>query len=323
MPKNRNALIRYQIIDRCLSDVNKTWTLQQIIDEVSDYFLTELGNERGISKRTVEYDLEFMQSSEGYNAPIEKEKVRKEYYWYYTDRKFSITKSPLDRRDTEKLNEALIILKQFEHFPQFQDIEEIILKLQSKAIGTKKNPRNIIQFETNSLAEGNRHLKNLYNYLSKQLAIELVYQPFGKESFNITVHPYLLKEYNNRWFLFGKDDNKKQIQNYALDRILSLEVSNKEFEVDETFDPDVYFKDVIGVSVPEIKVLKRIVLSFKPEQGYYIKTKPIHFSQKVIKDNKKECRIELFLIPNYELNKTIWSFGENVKLISPKSLVIS
>jgi predicted DNA-binding transcriptional regulator YafY len=321
MPATKNALIRYQVIDRCLRDVNSTWTLEQIIDEVSDYLINELAYKKGISKRQIEYDLKFMQSSEGYNAPIENEKAGEKWLWYYSDRKFSITNSPLDKDDADKLNDALIILKQFEHFPQFEDIEEIILKLQSKTIGTKKKPRTIIQFESNPLAEGNRHLKQLYQMILKKIALELLYQPFGKESFKVVVHPYLLKEYNNRWFLFGKNHQSNLIQNFALDRIISFEVSHHDFIRDDLFEPFEYFKDVIGVSVHPTGKPEKVILSFTVEQGNYIRTKPLHHSQKILKDSKKEFHVEINVIPNYELKKLLWSFGDAVKVIEPQNLL--
>lgn len=319
MPVNKNALIRYQIIDRCLRD-NHDWTLEQIIEEVSDYFIHELGNKKGISKRTIEYDLQFMQSSEGYSAPIEKEKVGNKWIWYYTDRKFSITNSPLDKNDADKLNDALIILKQFEHFPQFEDIEEIILKLQSKMVGTKKKPRTIIQFESNPLAEGNKHLRGLYQMVAKKFALDILYQPFGKDAYKVVVHPYLLKEYNNRWFLFGKNNENEFIQNFPLDRIVSYSVSHHDFKEDDRFNPAEYFNDVIGVSIPSNGKTEKIILSFARDQGNYIKTKPLHHSQRILKENKKELQIVLNIIPNYEFKKLLWSFGDSVKIIEPQDL---
>jgi predicted DNA-binding transcriptional regulator YafY len=319
MPVNKNALIRFQIIDRCLRD-SRDWTLEQIVEEVSDFFIHELGNKKGISKRTIEYDLQFMQASEGYHAPIENEKVGNKWIWYYTDRKFSITNSPLDKNDADKLNDALIILKQFEHFPQFEDIEEIILKLQSKMVGTKKKPRTIIQFESNPLAEGNKHLRGLYQMVARRIVLELLYQPFGKDAYKVIVHPYLLKEYNNRWFLFGKNNENGFIQNFPLDRIISYSASHHEFKEDEGFKPVEYFNEIIGVSIPLNGKAVKIILSFISDQGNYIKTKPLHHSQKVLKDNKTELQIELNVIPNYELKKMLWSFGDAVKIIEPKKL---
>ena len=320
MPQNKNALIRYQIIDRCLRDMSREWTLEAIIQEVSDYFITELGNKKGISKRTIEYDLSFMQSSEGYRAPIEKEKAGDKWFWYYTDRKFSITNSPLDKNDTEKLKEALLILKQFENFPQFRELEEIILKLQAKTITNNNTLRPFIQFEKNELAQGNRYLRGLYEVLLKNMAVDVCYQPFGKQERTITMHPYLLKEYNNRWFLVGKNHNSELIGIYPLDRIISFTISNEQFQNDKLFDPDEHFKDIIGMSIPQNQKPGKIILSFTPEQGNYVRTKPFHKSQKILKDNKKEFQIEITVIPNYELRKLIWSFGDAVKIISPTNL---
>ena len=321
MPITKSALIRYQVIDRCLRDVNKQWTLNEIIDEVNEYLVSELGYKKGISKRTIEYDLNFMQSPEGFSAPIEKEKAGENWYWYYTDRKFSITKSPLDRSDAEKLNEALLILKQFENFPQFDEIQEIILKLESKAITSNKKHKSVIQFQTNSLASGNRHLKELYKIVLHKKVLELIYQPFGKPDIKVVVSPYLLKEYNDRWYLIGKNHQNNFIQNFPLDRIKSFEERLMEFKEDSSFDAEDFFKDIIGVSVTQNANPEKIILSFTAEQGNYIRTKPLHSSQRIIKDNKKELQIELTLIPNYELKKLIWSFGDSVKVIKPKNLI--
>ena len=320
MPQNKSALIRYQIIDRCLRDISSEWTLETIIQEVSDYLTTELGQKKGISKRTIEYDLSFMQSSEGYNAPIEKEKVGERWLWYYTDRKFSITNSPLDKNDGKKLKEALIILKQFQNFPQFKEMEEIVLKLESKTITNKDTLRPFIQFEKNELADGNRFLRGLYEVLLKNVAIDMLYKPFDKPERTITLHPYLLKEYNNRWFLVAKSNNSELIGTYGLDRIISYDISNEQFQNDETFDPEEHFKDVIGISIPTDSKPEKIILSFTPEQGNYVRTKPFHSSQKILIDNKKEFQIEITVKPNYELKKLIWSFGDAVKIISQKKL---
>ena len=120
MPKTKNAWMRYRIIDRCLRD-SRDWTLEQIVEEVSNYLIQELGYKKGISKRSIEYDISFMQSSEGFSAPIEKEKHHTQWIWYYRDKKFSITNSPLNKDDVRKLNEALFLLRQFENFPQFAE----------------------------------------------------------------------------------------------------------------------------------------------------------------------------------------------------------
>ena len=82
MPITKSALIRYQIIDRCLRDISKEYTLNAIIDEVNEYLVVELGYHKGISQRTIEYDLQFMASSEGFNAPIEKEKAVGKWFWW-------------------------------------------------------------------------------------------------------------------------------------------------------------------------------------------------------------------------------------------------
>ncbi|MBK7390175.1 MAG: WYL domain-containing protein [Bacteroidetes bacterium] len=150
-------------------------------------------------------------------------------------------------------------------------MEEIVLKLESKTVINCNTVRPLIQFETNNLAEGNRHLRELYKHLSKKSVIKIEYKPFGKEAFTCLISPYLLKEYNNRWFLFGKNHQTDYIQNLALDRIEHIEKESVPFIDDLDFNPEEYFKDVIGVSVTGNQT-EKILLRFNPEQANYVKT---------------------------------------------------
>ena len=154
----------------------------------------------------------------------------------------------------------------------------------------------------------------------KKVALDILYQPFDKKPYRVIVHPYLLKEFSNRWYVFGKNHKTGLIERFGLDRIISFEVSHHDFIEDPSFDPNDFFKDVIGVTVPVNGNPIKIILSFNREQGNYAKTKPLHHSQKILKDTRDELQVELMLIPNYELKKLLWSFGDTVKVLEPKNL---
>ena len=143
------------------------------------------------------------------------------------------------------------------------------------------------------------------------------YQSFNNpEPVQISFSPYHLKEYNNRWFVFGKNAEYDSLINLALDRIIKIEEANTAYEP-SSIDFEEYFEDTIGVSIlpgrePE-KILLRVDISLWP----YIETKPLHGSQKVKARSEEFVDIALELIPNYELESLILHFGEKLEVLEP------
>jgi predicted DNA-binding transcriptional regulator YafY len=323
MPKTKNANVRHNVIDRCLRDVDRSYTLEDLTREVADYLIEELGHDRGVSKSTIEKDINYMRSRAGYMAPIDVEKTPQGWFYYYTDRKFSISKSPLDLADSKKLRSVLKILEQFRHLPQFQDLEEIMIKLESRNLKAAGKPaRQTIVFENNPLAGGMHFIRLLHKHIVDRHVLDISYRPFDKETSVHRVSPLILKEYSNRWFMIGISHHKNAIINLALDRMVNVEMAIDDYRDVPDFDHDEYYRNVIGVTViPTNKGPERILLRFKPEQGNYIRTKPLHASQNILKDNNKEFLVEYRLTPNYELKRLIWSFGDNVQVIEPEDLL--
>lgn len=131
-----------------------------------------------------------------------------------------------------------------------------------------------------------------------------------------SVNPYLLKEYQNRWYLVACYQSARNLYIFGLDRMSELKISDKKFIPDPGIDPQRKFKDIIGITAETGKP-EKVVLSFTPRQGKYVKTLPLHHSQKPVCDNDKEYRVELCLIPNFELEQKILMHGEMVKVIKP------
>ena len=145
--------------------------------------------------------------------------------------------------------------------------------------------------------------------------LDIHYQGFNSPNKNVfTVSPYYLKQYNNRWFLFGHNHKEEKIQNLALDRIKEIQASKKRYEPCE-IDFDEYFEDIIGVTNNQEQQPAQIVIELSNNIKPYILSKPIHGSQN-IKGNLLKLELKL----NYELESVILSFGENMKVLEPKKL---
>ena len=149
MPANRNALLRYKTLDSCLRNRYRRWTLEDLIDAVSDALYEYEGIDKGVSRRTVQLDLQMMRSDKlGYSAPIV---VKERKYYEYEDPEYSITNIPLTEQDLGKLTEVVDILKQFKGFTHFSELRGIVQKLEDKVHVSKTNERPVIDLEKNEL----------------------------------------------------------------------------------------------------------------------------------------------------------------------------
>ena len=183
-----------------------------------------------------------------------------------------------------------------------------------------KGKKNVMFFEQRK-SRGLHWLNGLVHSITHLQVISLNYTKFWEGvSHKKTLEPYALKEFRNRWYLLANEKDGKDffLKTFGLDRITDLEISNSTFK-SEKIDIEKYFINSFGIIYGDNEQPEEIVLSFDAEQGQYIKTLPIHHSQKVLIDNDKEYRIQLTLFPTYDLEREILSHGERVKIISPKS----
>lgn len=319
MPVNRNALIRYKTIDKCLQRRNRKWTLEDLIDACSDALYEYEGIDKGVSKRTVQGDLQIMRSDKlGYNAPII---VEDRKYYTYEDPNYSITNIPLTDQDLSMLTDAVAFMKQFKGFSHFQELDSMVQKLEDHIYAQKTHTKPVIDFEKNDNLKGLEHLDVLYQAIIKKQVLEITYQSFkARTSNSFAFHPYLLKEFRNRWFLIGTKEGTSVIMNLALDRIQSIDKTDLWYQEEETFDAETYFKNAIGVSISPNLAPQEVLLYVNHQHAPYVLTKPLHHSQQLVESNHYGVTISLQVQHNFELEKAILGFGEGIKVIAPDRL---
>lgn len=319
MAVNKNALIRYKTIDKCLQNNFRQWTLNDLIEAVSDALYEYEGKDVDVSKRTVQLDLQMMRSDKlGYNAPI---KVYDRKYYKYDDEDYSITNSPISNQDLSKLSEAVSFLKQFQGFSHFEELGSMVQKLEDHVYTQKTHEKSLIDFEKNENLKGLKFLDILYQFILKKEAIDITYQSFkARHESTFTFHPYLLKEFRNRWFVIGKRLKNEGLMNLALDRIIAINKSEKAFVLDETFNTETYYKNAIGVSVSPNLEPEKVLLYVNHKQAPYVLTKPFHASQKEVNRDNYGVTISLDVQLNFELEKEILGLGEGIKVIAPERL---
>ncbi len=312
---NKNARLRYEALDKCLSNFSRKFYIEDLQKACCDYLTKELSSDTTVSKRQIYADLKEMEISPSMHAPIKAYQDGQRKYYRYSQEGFSI----VDLTDDELtgLEATVNMLSSFRGMPQFDWMTDIIRKLKKK-YKVSESQRNILSFDSNVDLRGIDRFKELFNYIVNEQPICITYEPFGKEPFDAEIHPYFLKQYNNRWFLLGFNPEYKDISVFALDRIKSVKSINVKFIADTIIeDPFDYFFDVIGTTIPNHGEVEKVVLKFSPKRYQYVSAKPIHHTQKT--DNLNHT-ISIEVIPNKELEAIILGFGRDVEVLEPEHL---
>jgi predicted DNA-binding transcriptional regulator YafY len=320
MAIHKLALLRYKTIDQCLRNRLRRWTLQDLIETVSETIYQHEGIHTGVSRRTIQTDIQIMRSNQlGYNAPIVV--VEKKYYTY-EDKNYSLHNAPMNEADIQKMKEVVGVLKHLNGFTYFDEMTEVITRLENNVFKSQQESYPIIQFESNSLLKGLEHLNPLYQAVVKKIPLMIEYKSFrARTSTEQLYYPYVLKEYRNRWFVVVKPKKGNELLTLALDRIVSFkEMKNEKFVSYKRVDFNSFFNNAIGVSKSVNDVAHKVVLFVQKRHAPYVLTKPIHESQRILKEDEKGMTIQIEVVLNFELEKEILGFGEHVVVHAPRIL---
>ena len=320
MALNKNALIRYKTIDKCLQNHYRQWTLNDLIESCSDALYEYEGREVNVSKRTVQLDIQMMRSDKlGYNAPIV---VYNKRYYKYEVEGFSITDIPLNENDMNVLSETVEMLKQFKDFSLFSELGGIIQRLEDKVYTEKTHQSSVIHLDKNENLKGLEYLDELYQAIIKKIVLRITYQSFkARDASEFIFHPFILKEFNNRWFLVGKISEAKPVLNLALDRIEKIDYDFSIDFMNIEFNGDDYYKNTIGVTVLNEAQIQEVVFKVDPSNAPYVLTKPFHHSQETVERLPNGSVIfKLTVHLNFEFERLILGFGENIEVIKPRLL---
>lgn len=320
MPVNKLALIRYKAIDDCLRNRRRKWTLDDLIEKVAAVLYDTEGISTGVSRRTIQADIQLMRSDKlGYNAPIV---IKEKKYYVYDDDNFSTTNTPINDGDVEKMKEVVGILKHMNGFSYFDDMSDMIARLENNLHKSTAAGSSFVQLESNQLLRGLQHITPLYGAIRARTALMIEYQSFKAAKPQQTIYyPYLLKEYRNRWFLIARSKKSSSLSTLALDRILEIhELAKEPFVEHDITDFDAYYKNTIGVTKTEKDKPQRVVLQVNASNAPYVLTKPIHSSQTVLKQDENGIIISIEVVLNFELEREIFGFGECMKVLSPRLL---
>ncbi len=318
MPVNKNAQFRYQILDRCFSDFRHKYDFDTLLEKVNDHLKDVQGGESMIGIRQLRVDINAIRKMLPNGISLyAKPYYDKKHYYRYSERDFSIFQNELSAEEVRTLSSTIKMLNRYRGVPNNAWLEEVISNLEYR-FGIKPNSDNVVTFEQNEQLKGLEYLSDVIDAAVNQTPLIIYYKTYKGKELTSILHPYHVKQYNNRWFLFGYEEESGKIANKALDRIQHISLANVPFKANNSIDFGHFFDDVVGVSIPYDDVEKdTIILRFTEARFPYVTSKPIHKSQTILSED--ECTISLEVKPTRELEQQILSFGSDVEVLSPES----
>lgn len=324
MPITKNALIRLKYLDRLLSDRHHYYDRRTLTEKVNE--MLDADGFKTVDKRTIELDIIDLMDAP-FNAPIEEIKMGNKTIVKYSKSSFSIFREELSHEEANLLREVLSTIGQFDGLNHFEWLDKFKMGL------GLQNRRQIISFSNNPYLKNSNLLGTLFDNISNKVVIRLSYHTFTDDTIrSIDFHPYLLKQYNDRWFLLGAADSDKAILTFALDRIDNIEPLPERKYEDCTEDLAERFEDIVGVTLYEDREVEHIIFWVSDYSKDYIITKPIHESQKSLRNNAIDTLLKKYpnigsggifsidCIPNYELIRELCSFGKELIVLEPSSI---
>ena len=323
MPANKYALIRYRTIDRCLTNTGAPFPTKEELRTACEEAL--YGSEGDhISISTIEKDLNAMRNDGGlgYFAPIVYHRDERGYY--YEEEDFSINNLQLNPEELESIRFAARTLVQFKNVPVFSQFGQAIGKIDDRLrMAPNLDTRNldaVVQFESAPATRGSEHLMPILQSIQNKRMLHVDYKKFQTaEAKAVSLHPYLLKEYRNRWYVIGWNPERSAYRTYGLDRIENLSETVDAFAVRGDFNADDFFLHSFGISkIAEAPCDVKIRCN---ELEYeYLAAQPVHNSQRLIKQDNGLYELHLHVLLTFELIQFLLGLGPAVEVIEPEEL---
>ena len=302
MHEGQNKIARLIRLDQLLRS-SEGFTLNEIMkDEQMDE----------ISKRLLQDNLKELEDKHG--AEYETNLFRgRERLWRYKDTSFSIMKQT--SADMEIIRKSIENLNLFKGDPRYDMLRFYLHGLEK---GVSDIGLNFMSFDYNNEVSGLKYIEEVLDAIVHKYPLKMHYKPFGKSELKSNIHPYHLRQYNGRWFVFAYVEEWKEVRNYALDRITSLEHLSKPYIYSET-DFEEYFDDIVGVSDYKNSQVEKVLLKVSNKSIDYIRTKPIHGTQMELKSQNTDDHsfIQLKVKVNTELKMLLFSYSDAIEVLEP------
>jgi predicted DNA-binding transcriptional regulator YafY len=310
MPVDKQVLLRYQVLNKCFRNRYREYTIDDLVDECNKAL--RRNDKPDVSKRTIQNDINILEADYGIELDENLKQGKKRLY-RYVDTNYTIPLFRINDEERHKLQGAIRVLENFEGEPTYDWARTLLMQIEGGLFTNESTP--VVSFQSNPDLKGLDLFGKLLQAIIKKRVLKIEYAPFGKDSYSERIYPYHLKQFNDRWYLIAQAVGYDTLGHYALDRIEGFEEISMPYKESDV-DFEEYFDDVIGVTVPE-NDSEDVVLRINKPRFEYIRTKPLHLSQRIVEENDNFAVIKINVKINKELEALILSFGSDMEILSP------
>jgi len=323
MPANKYALIRYRTIDRCLRNDARPFPSKEELRMACEEALYGSDGDR-ISTSTIEKDLNAMRydGALGYHAPIAYHRDERGYF--YEEEDFSIDNLQLNDEELESIRFAARTLVQYKNVPVFSQFGQAIGKINDRLRMAPNLETDgidtIVQFESAPATRGSEHLMPLLQAIRNREVVKMRYRKFNSDGpVDLSVHPCLLKEYRNRWYVIAWNPERTGYRTYGLDRVESMKSTGETFNARNDFNAEQFFQHSFGIS-NMTEEPQDVRVRCNQREYEYLLAQPVHESQRLEHTESGEYRLHLRVLVTYELIQFLLGLGAAVEVLEPTSL---
>lgn len=318
MDISKSAYSRYRVIDKMLKNIYKPYPSLLDIQEAC-----EISLHRAPSLDTLEKDIRNMKQSDVFDAPIVF--CRKNLGYYYSNPNYSINSIPLTDSDISSIKEALDLVNNLgggnRVNERFTHAIQKILATYKEQFPDSDTERKIILTDYVEGAKGYENFNTLFKACKNQRPISFSHYSYNNREFKaIIVHPILLKEFENRWYLVSYSESHQSIRTFGLDRIYEPVHLKRKYVTSDEKEVESYCNDIYGVYPLENQPKQRIRFLTSINITNYFEAYPIHLSQKPKKNESGSSFFTIDVVPSMELIRLFRSYGKNLEVISPEWL---
>jgi hypothetical protein len=314
LPINKHALIRYQTLDACFSNIGRNYYIEDLLNACNEALETFNSDTAGIQKRQLFDDIKFMESNQGWSIPLERIKDGKKVYYRYADSKFSIHKKTWEDSKKSTKNNILLLCQKIKKEEKNSSLLHLVSHLELH-VQNSKSENSFISFEQNTRMDVWENCSHLLKSIQQRNIVDIHILKNNTIIDSIDhFQPLYIKEFEKRWYLLGKIAEDTSMTSIPLEQITNIENTALYYN-DHTIDFDSYFDTIYGLTATTNPI--EIECEVSAKLGEELRQKPLHSSQNISPKNNGLFHLSLNLCPNNALEAKILSYGARLQIISP------
>jgi len=329
MANSKHAHYRHNILDKCFRRKSNPYSFKELLEKVNEE-VAEVYPGESIAIRTLRDDIKlFRDEVNGFGAPLKTVIHKGKYVYVYTDPDFTISNKKLLADGQYLIDAAQQLLERYDGHPKYDRLSEALVLFQDEeSLETIPDYHKVLFTDKNEAYDGLQYLKPMFFAIRNKEVLKITFQGFNDDtSYEYIFHPFVLKQYNQRWFVFGYNETQ-DINYWSIpldDRLLEFEVQEDRAIKEDDTEWELFFNEMVGVRKQSLThdepIAERVVLEFTPERLQYFKTKPIHPYWDEFLEEGKENQVFFETVINLELVQQILSYGKDVKVLEPEGLI--